>query len=92
MSDEIYIWETGQGNVGHGSMTLHDGTHISWWPKVDKSKLSVKYHVASAVVDYLKTDTFQVVMKQTKIPIPFLLHQDTHYNALIQIRCIVKFG
>ena len=30
----------GNGNVGHGSMTLSDGTHISWWPKEDKQKTS----------------------------------------------------
>ena len=40
MSDKIYIWEIGSGNIGHGSMTLHDGTHISWWPKDEKSKSS----------------------------------------------------
>ena len=42
MSDNIYIWEAGNGNVGHGSMTLHDGTHISWWPVVDKEKSTAK--------------------------------------------------
>ena len=47
MSDKIYIWEAGNGNVGHGSMTLHDGTHISWWPKDDKSKSSAKSHMTS---------------------------------------------
>jgi ABC-type polysaccharide/polyol phosphate export permease len=45
MSDKIYIWEAGNGNVGHGSMTLHDGTHISWWPAVDKTKSSMKKHM-----------------------------------------------
>jgi hypothetical protein len=42
MSDNIYIWKSGNGNIGHGSMTLHDGTHISWWPKDQKSKSSAK--------------------------------------------------
>ena len=44
MSDKIYIWEAGNGIVGHGSMTLHDGTHISWWPKDDTSKSSATIH------------------------------------------------
>ena len=44
MSDKIYIWEGGNGNVGHGSMTLHDGTHISWWLKDDTSKSSATIH------------------------------------------------
>ena len=47
MTDKIYIWEAGNGNVGHGSMTLSDGTHISWWPKDDKSKSSMKMHMTS---------------------------------------------
>ncbi|VDI53153.1 Hypothetical predicted protein [Mytilus galloprovincialis] len=38
MGVKIYIWAEGGGNVGHGSMTLSDGTHISWWPKEDKAK------------------------------------------------------
>lgn len=45
MTEKIYIWEAGNGNVGHGSMTLSDGTHISWWPKDDKSKSSMKMHM-----------------------------------------------
>lgn len=49
MSDKIYIWEGGNGNVGHGSMTLHDGTHISWWPKDDKSKASAKRHMVGFI-------------------------------------------
>ena len=47
MSDTIYIWEAGIGIVGHGSMTLHDGTHISWWPKDDKLKSSARIHMKS---------------------------------------------
>jgi heme/copper-type cytochrome/quinol oxidase subunit 4 len=50
MSDKIYIWEAGNGNVGHGSMTLHDGTHISWWPKDDKSKSSAKSHMVGFIL------------------------------------------
>jgi len=40
----------------------------------------------------MQHETFQIVMKQTKIPTPFLLHPDTHYDVLIQSRCIVNFG
>jgi len=49
MSDKIYIWEAGNGNVGHGSMTLHDGTHISWWPAVDKNKSTAKRHMVGFI-------------------------------------------
>jgi hypothetical protein len=38
----------------------------------------------------MQHETFQIVMKQTKIPTLFLLHPDTHYNVLIQSRCIVE--
>ena len=30
----VHIWNpTFSGNVGHASMTLNDGTYISWWPR-----------------------------------------------------------
>ena len=46
--------EAGNGNVGHGSMTLHDGTHISWWPAVDKDKSTAKKHMVGFIfVDVL---------------------------------------
>jgi hypothetical protein len=28
----LYYWEAADGNWGHISLTLSDGTHISWWP------------------------------------------------------------
>ena len=43
MWDNIYIWEGGNGNVAHASMTLYGGTHISWWPKEDKSKSPARH-------------------------------------------------
>ena len=54
MSDNIYIWEARNGNVGHGSMTLHDGTHISWWPAVGKKISSMtNYLVGFIFMDVL---------------------------------------
>ena len=54
MSDKIYIWEAGKGYVGHGAMTLHDGTHISWWPAEDKSETTaMKYMVGFIFVHIL---------------------------------------
>jgi hypothetical protein len=41
MSDIIYIWKSENLNVGHSSMTLNDGTHISWWPKEGKTLNSI---------------------------------------------------
>ena len=38
----IYIWDQAGGNVGHASIKLGNGTHISWWPKDDKNKTSMK--------------------------------------------------
>lgn len=40
MTVKVYIWEKqkDQGTVGHASMSLSDGTHISWWPKDEISK------------------------------------------------------
>ena len=49
MSDIIYIWEETKENVGHGSMTLHDGTHISWWPAVDKRTSTAKKHMVGFI-------------------------------------------
>ena len=34
MSVTVYIWEfRGMEAVGHASMSLSDGTYISWWPQ-----------------------------------------------------------
>lgn len=28
----VHIWRPQPGTMGHASLTLEDGTHISWWP------------------------------------------------------------
>lgn len=40
----VYVWLPKDGNVGHGSLGLSDGTYISWWPAGDKNKTSVTFH------------------------------------------------
>ena len=35
----VYIWDShGMEAVGHASMSLSDGTHISWWPQGEDRK------------------------------------------------------
>ncbi|KAL3855676.1 hypothetical protein ACJMK2_014895 [Sinanodonta woodiana] len=38
MPIKVYVWLPHGDNVGHSSMTLSDGTHISWWPSDKEAK------------------------------------------------------
>ena len=37
MTVTVYVWLPRRGQVGHASMTLENGTHISLWPGEDKT-------------------------------------------------------
>jgi hypothetical protein len=51
MQDIIYIWKSEGQNIGHGSMTLHDGTHISWWPKEEKMFESMRMNQVGCILN-----------------------------------------
>ncbi|KAK3582636.1 hypothetical protein CHS0354_001681 [Potamilus streckersoni] len=38
MPIKFYVWLPHGDNIGHSSMTLSDGTHISWWPSDQELK------------------------------------------------------
>lgn len=62
MTVNVYIWEKrkDQGSVGHVSMSLSDGTHISWWPEDQLSKGKSGKQLTSPVIQgqTLKADTY----------------------------------
>ena len=35
---KVYVWLPQDGQVGHASLELTNGTHISWWPDAEKRK------------------------------------------------------
>ena len=47
MSEQIFIWEGGNENVAHASMTLNGGTHISWWSREAKSNSPARHLMIS---------------------------------------------
>ena len=57
MSEQIFIWEGGNENVAHASMTLNGGTHISWWSTEAKSKYP-RRHLMIPVTDPGPADSY----------------------------------
>jgi hypothetical protein len=51
MSVNIYIWEGGNGNVAHASMTLNGGTHISWWSREAKSNSPARHLMVGFILN-----------------------------------------
>lgn len=80
MSVTVYIWLPHNGNVGHASMELPDGTYISWWPegkdsaKGKKDKGILNWAVSPAVIaddlddDIASEDDRNPVVH--KVPVP----------------------
>ncbi|KAL3854998.1 hypothetical protein ACJMK2_014230, partial [Sinanodonta woodiana] len=62
MPIKVYVWFPHSDNVGHSSMTLSDGTHISWWPsnKNVKKKSNLKSILSSpaSLSQNLEEDSF----------------------------------
>ena len=50
MSEQIFIWEDGNENFAHASMTLNGGTHISWWSREAKSNSPARHLMISVAV------------------------------------------
>lgn len=56
---EVHIWNfRDMRNVGHASMTLNDGTYISWWPRGSDADLfnSVTATNMSRIVDDIRNE------------------------------------
>ena len=55
----VYIWEfRGKEAVGHASMSLSDGTHISWWPQCNEGD---KYNKKTGIVKSSKAQVDQTL-------------------------------
>ncbi|KAL3855326.1 hypothetical protein ACJMK2_014542 [Sinanodonta woodiana] len=62
MPIQVYIWLPQGDNVGHSSMTLSDGTHISWWPSnknfKKKSNIASIFSSRASLSESLKVDIY----------------------------------